>query len=264
MVSRLFGMYGRLSEAIANRVLNPISEIGDIVLFMGQILKTVPSIPRSYRLIFDDMLEIGVRSIPIVFVISVFAGATTAWQGNYQLSEYVSMRYLGTAVSKSIILELGPVLTGLIVAGRIGASIAAALGAMRVTEQIDALATMAINPVRYLVLPRVTAAMVMVPVLTIYSCVFGIFAGMVISNYFLGITQGIFIFGLRRYFFVTDVIVSLTKALIFGTGIGVLGCYYGFKASGGAEGVGQAAIKAFVTAAVFILFSDFMVAAIAF
>ena len=124
MVSRLFGMYGRLSEAIANRVLNPISEIGDIVLFMGQILKTVPSIPRSFRLILDDMLEIGVRSIPIVFVISVFAGATTAWQGNYQLSEYVSMRYLGTAVSKSIILELGPVLTGLIVAGRIGASIA--------------------------------------------------------------------------------------------------------------------------------------------
>ena len=264
MHSRLAGTYNRFSRSFANRILNPVAEIGDIVLFTGDMIRTIPSIPRSGRLIFEHMLEIGVRSIPIVFVISVFAGATTAWQGNYQLSEYVSMRYLGTAVSKSIILELGPVLTGLIVAGRIGASIAASLGAMRITEQIDALSTMAINPVRYLVLPRVTAAVVMVPVLTVFSCAFGITAGMLVSEFFLNVNRGIFIYGVQQYFFITDVIVSLIKSLIFGTGISILGCYYGFNAQGGAEGVGQAAIKAFVSAAVFILFSDFLVASIAF
>jgi phospholipid/cholesterol/gamma-HCH transport system permease protein len=264
MVKRFFRAYGRLSDHVGDRVLNPIAEIGDVVMFLGQIVRTLTAIPRSLNLIFESMLDIGVRSIPIALVISVFAGATTAWQGNYQLAEYVSMRYLGTAVSKSIILELGPVLTGLIVAGRIGASIAASLGAMKVTEQIDALATMAINPVRYLAMPRVVASIIMVPMLTIYSCAFGILAGMLVSKYFLGITSGIFIFGLKHYFFVTDVVVSLVKSFIFGIGISVLGCYYGFNASGGAEGVGNAAIKAFVTSAVFILLSDFMVASIAF
>jgi phospholipid/cholesterol/gamma-HCH transport system permease protein len=264
MDSRLARIYTRFSRSFANSILNPVAEIGDIVLFVGEMIRTIPSIPRSGRLIFEHMLEIGVRSIPIVFVISVFAGATTAWQGNYQLSEYVSMRYLGTAVSKSIILELGPVLTGLIVAGRIGASIAASLGAMRITEQIDALSTMAINPVRYLVLPRGTAAVVMVPVVSNLSCVFGITAGMLVSEFFLGVTRGIFIYGVQQYFFITDVVVSLVKSLVFGAGISVLGCYYGFNAQGGAEGVGQAAIKAFVSAAVFILFSDFLVASIAF
>ncbi len=210
------------------------------------------------------MLEIGVRSLPIVLVISVFAGATTAWQANYQLEGYISMRYLGTAVSKSIILELGPVLTGLVIAGRVGASIAASLGAMRVTEQIDALSTMAIDPVRYLVLPRVTASMVMVPLLTIYSCFFGIIAGMFVSMFLLNVSMGIFIFGLRHYFYISDVVVCLVKSLVFGTGLSVLGCYYGFNTSGGAEGVGRAAIKAYVAASVFILLSDFLVAYIAF
>ncbi|MBN1291106.1 MAG: ABC transporter permease [Candidatus Latescibacteria bacterium] len=238
--------------------------MGDVVVFLGKTIRTVPNIPKSLGLIFDSMLEIGVRSIPIALVISIFAGATTAWQANYQLQEYVSMRYLGTAVSKSLILELGPVLTGLVVAGRVGASIAASLGAMRVTEQIDALSTMAIDPIRYLVLPRVTAAMIMVPILTIYSVFFGIVGAMFVSMYFLGVTKGIFIVGVRHYFYYTDIMVCLIKAFIFGTGLSVLGCYYGFKTTGGAEGVGKAAIKAFVSSAIFILLSDFIVAALAF
>ena len=243
-------------------VCDPLREFGDIVIFFTRTLRTIPGIPRSLKLIFDSMLEIGVRSLPITFVISIFAGATTAWQANYQLEEYVSMRYLGTAVSKSIILELGPVLTGLVVAGRIGASIAASLGAMRVTEQIDALSTMAIDPVRYLVLPRITAAMVMVPMLTVYSCFFGIAGGMFVSIKFLGVSWGIFIYGLRHYFYITDVFVCMVKSLIFGTGLSLLGCYYGFTTTGGAEGVGRSAIKAYVSSAVFILLTDFMVASI--
>ncbi len=256
--------YVRFAEYLNDAVIAPVREIGAIVIFFGRIIRTMLSIPRSMRLILDAMLEIGVRSIPIVFVISIFAGATTAWQGNYQLEEYVSMRYLGTAVSKSIILELGPVLTGLIVAGRIGASIAASLGSMRVTEQIDALSSMAVDPIRYLAMPRVVAAMVMVPMLTVYSCFFGIFGGMLVSMKFLGVTQGIFIYGVRHYFYISDVIVSMIKAFVFGTGLSVLGCYYGFTASGGAEGVGKAAIRAYVTSAVFILLSDFVVASLAF
>ena len=263
-MTKLLRLYTRLSTGIADALIKPFYDFGDVIIFIGKTIRTVPSIPKSFKLIFESMLEIGVRSIPIAFVISVFAGATTAWQANYQLEEYVSMRYLGTAVSKSLILELGPVLTGLVVAGRVGSSIAASLGAMRVTEQIDALSTMAIDPIRYLVLPRVTAAMVMVPILTIYSVFFGIVGALFVSMNFLGVTKGIFIVGVRHYFYYTDVMVCLIKALVFGTGLSVLGCYYGFNATGGAEGVGKAAIKAFVSSAIFILLSDFMIAALAF
>ena len=264
IVTKLFRLYTRYTAEFADALVKPFYFGGDVIVFIGKTVRTVPSIPKSFKLIFESMLEIGVRSIPIVFVISIFAGATTAWQANYQLEEYVSMRYLGTAVSKSLILELGPVLTGLMIAGRVGASIAASLGAMRVTEQIDALSTMAIDPYRYLVLPRVTAAMIMVPILTIYSVFFGIVGAMFVSEYFLGVSKGIFIFGVKHYFYYTDVMVCLIKAFVFGTGLSVLGCYHGFNATGGAEGVGKAAIKAFVSAAIFILLSDFIVAALAF
>lgn len=263
-MKKLFRIYIKAVLRFTDAVLSPIREIGDIVIFFGRTLRTIPSIPRSIKLIVESMLEIGYRSLPIVFVISLFAGATTAWQANYQLEGYVSMRYLGTAVSKSIILELGPVLTGLVVAGRIGASIAASLGSMKVTEQIDALSTMGIDPIRYLVLPRITAAIIMMPLLTIYSCFFGILGGMYVSMKFLGVSQGIFIFGVRHFFYISDVVVCLTKAFVFGLGLSLLGCYYGFATTGGAEGVGKAAIKAYVSAAIFILLSDFMVASIAF
>ena len=264
IVNSFFRFYSRFTSQVIDKVTAPVKELGDIVMFSGKVLRTITGLPRSIKLIFDSMLEIGVRSIPITFVISIFAGATTAWQANYQLEGYVSMRYLGTAVSKSIILELAPVLTGLVVAGRIGASIAASLGAMRVTEQIDALSTMAIDPVRYLVLPRVTAAVFMLPVLTIYSCFFGISGGMFISMEYLGVSKGIFIYGVRHYFYISDLVVCMVKSLVFGTGLSLLGCYYGFNASGGAEGVGRAAIKAYVSSAVFILCSDFVIASIAF
>jgi phospholipid/cholesterol/gamma-HCH transport system permease protein len=251
-------------DPLKKRIISPIEEFGDIIAFFFRILQTSGQITRSWNLVINSMLEIGVKSLPIVFVISVFAGATTAWQATYQLEGFVSLRYIGTAVTKSIILELGPVLTGLVLAGRVGASIAASLGAMKITEQIDALSTMAIDPVRYLALPRVFAGMVMLPLLTVYSCVFGVLGGLFVSVNFLDISTGTFIYGMRQFFYVTDVIVSLVKAFIFGTGLCLLGCYYGFKASGGAEGVGVAAIKAFVTSAIFILFSDFIVASIAF
>ena len=268
VVKWLFNTYFRVSAGVSDTIVTvvakPVIAFGDIVIFFFRILRIVHKIPSNLRLIFDAMLEIGVRSIPITFVISVFAGATTAWQANYQLEGYVSMRYLGTAVSKSIILELGPVLTGLVVAGRIGSSLAASLGAMRITEQIDALSTMAIDPMRFLVLPRVTASFFMVPILTIYSCFFGIAAGMIVSHLFLGVSTGIFIFGLKHFFYITDVIVCMIKAVVFGTGLSVLGCYYGYNASGGAEGVGLAAIRAYVTSAVFILLSDFLIALVAF
>ena len=256
--------YINFMSSVADAVLEPFALLGSVLIFSAGAVRVVPAIGRSRRLMFDQMLEIGVRSIPIVFVISIFAGATTAWQANYQLEEYMSMRYLGTAVSKSLILELGPVLTGLVVAGRVGASIAASLGSMRVTEQIDALTCMAIDPMRYLVLPRVAAAMIMVPLLTIYSVFFGIVGAMFVSAHFLGVSHGIFIVGLRHYFYYTDVGVCLTKSLIFGTGLSILGCYFGFNTSGGAQGVGLAAIKAFVSSAVFILLSDFIVAALVF
>jgi phospholipid/cholesterol/gamma-HCH transport system permease protein len=252
------------SEKLANAFLDPIREIGDIVMFTARAVRTITGIPRSTRLIIEAMLEIGVRSLPIVFVISIFVGATTAWQANYQLKGLVTTRFIGTAVIKSIMLELSPVLTGLVVAGRIGASIAASLGAMRVTEQIDALSSMAIDPVRYLVLPRVAAALVMVPMLTVYSVFFGLVGSMYVSVHLLDVPSGIFIYGFKRFFHYHDVVVCLVKSFVFGSGLSILGCYYGFNAEGGADGVGRAAIRAYVSSAVFILLSDFVIASIAF
>jgi len=233
-------------------------------LLFKNIVVNLPAAFRRVRLVFEQMLAMGVNSLPLVLVTSVFTGGVSAVQAAYQFSDYVPMRYLGTAVGKAVVIELGPVLTALVVAGRVGASIAAELGTMKVTEQIDALETLALDPVRYLVVPRFVAGFSMLPVLVIFSDFIAILGGLAVSVFFLGISSYTFLNGLKMFFHLSDVFGGLVKALVFGGIIAVIGCYQGFRTEGGAEGVGKSTTRAVVLSSVLILISDYIIASLLF
>ncbi|HPU84570.1 MAG TPA: ABC transporter permease [Candidatus Latescibacteria bacterium] len=254
----------RFVRGTGRLVLASVRQVGRFVLFASEVVRALPKIFQNPRLTLEQMVRMGTDSVPLVFTVSIFAGATTAWQGKYQLEGILPTSAIGTAVAKSLILELGPVLTALVIAGRVGSSIAAELATMRVTEQIDALVTMSISPARYLIAPRVVAGFVMAPVLVVMSYFFGISGGYVTAVSLGGLNGARFLEGLRLFFYVRDVAVGLLKAFVFGASTSFLGCYFGYFARGGAEGVGQAAIRAFVSSSVVILGADFLIASIAF
>jgi len=218
----------------------------------------------SLRLLAQQAHTIGIGSLWLVFVISLFTGAVAAVQAAYQFSSVVPMKYIGSVILRSVIIELGPVLTALVVGGRVGASIAAELGTMKVTEQIDAMRAMAINPVRYLVVPRVAAAIIMMPVLTIFSDAIAVFGGYVVSVTSVGVSTHTYIVGLKQFFYYKDLFSGLLKAIFFGGIIGTMGCYHGFATEGGAEGVGLATTKAVVASCVLVLISDYVLANVLF
>jgi phospholipid/cholesterol/gamma-HCH transport system permease protein len=210
------------------------------------------------------MSAIGVGSLWLVTIVSLFTGAVAAVQAAYQFSTVVPLKYLGAVIIRSVIIELGPVLTALVVGGRVGASIAAELGTMKVTEQIDALRAMAINPVRYLVVPRLIASVVMLPVVTVFSNAIAVFGGFIVAVTAIGVPPHTFVVGLKQFFFMKDLYSGLLKAMFFGGIIGTMGCHYGFATEGGAEGVGQATTRAVVGACVLVLISDYVLANVLF
>ena len=258
------GLVIRALGVVGAHVIAFLAVLGGMIALGARTLAVAHEIAKNPRLTLLEMREMGIRSLPLVAVISIFGGATTAWQADYQLSEYVPPRFIGGGVLRTILIELGPVLTALVVAGRVGASIAAELGTMRVTEQIDALAAMGINPVRYLVLPRIAAGLVVLPTLMIFADICGVGGGFVVATSLLDITPETFIYGMRSFFHGQDVSVGLFKSLLFGGVITLVGCYHGFNARGGAEGVGAAAIRAFVDASVAILICNYLAASLWF
>ncbi len=204
----------------------------------------------------DQMHKIGVMSLPLVFLTALFTGVVLALQSAYQLRLFAAEQFTSDLISLSMTRELGPVLTAIVVAGRVGASIAAELGTMKVTEQIDALKALAINPIRYLVVPRFVAAIFMLFVLTIYADCIGMLGGYLIAVFKLGLSSHQYIKRSFDVLLIKDVMTGLIKAFFFGGIIAVVGCYFGFTAEGGAEGVGRATTLAVVTALVLIIFSD--------
>ncbi|HTR96624.1 MAG TPA: ABC transporter permease [Candidatus Acidoferrales bacterium] len=251
-------------EYLRQQVLEAIAEVGRIFLMVLETLRSLGRGLRAGGLIVDQMNAIGVQSLMLVFIVSLFTGAVAAVQAAYQFSNVVPLKFLGSVILRSVIIELGPVLTALIVGGRVGASIAAELGTMRVTEQIDALEAMAINPVRYLVVPRVVAAIVMLPVLTVLSDAIGVMGGYVVAVTSIGVSTHTYVTGLKQFFFTKDLMSGLIKSLFFGGIIGWMGCYYGFRTEGGAEGVGVATTRAVVASCVLVLISDYVLANVLF
>lgn len=199
---------------------------------------------------------LGVASIPLALFILSFTGVVLAIQASYTFTGTVPLYFVGALVGKTIMLELGPVLTGLALAGRVGASIASELGSMRVTEQIDALEALAYDSVAYLVVPRVLAGILMFPVITVFSITIGIGAGWLTSLVLLDMSSPEFIRGLRLFFEPFDVQFALIKAVTFGLTVTGVGSFFGFHATGGAEGVGVATTRAVVVSSMIILVLD--------
>jgi len=241
-----------------------LRDVGGVSIMLGGVFARLKELPRTWKQTLLQMEQIGIGSIPLVIVTSVFVGAVAAVQAAYQFQDYVPMIFLGTVVGKSVILELGPVLTALVVGGRVSASIAAELGTMKVTEQIDAMEILAIDPQRYLVMPRVVACVVMLPVLTIIADLLAILGGMLVASVSIGVDSNTFTQGLRLFFYVDDVISGILKAAAFGLLIGLLGCYNGFRTYGGAQGVGRATMQAVVTSCICILITDYFLASVLF
>jgi phospholipid/cholesterol/gamma-HCH transport system permease protein len=249
---------------LQRHVVDFIAETGRVTMMLRDAaVMLIPGL-RSFRLVVQQMHAIGVGSLWLVFVVSLFTGAVAAIQAAYQFSSVVPLKYIGSVILRSVIIELGPVLTALVVGGRVGASIAAELGTMKVTEQIDALRAMAVNPVRYLVVPRIIASVVMLPMVTIFADAIAVFGGFVVAVVTVGVTPHTYVLGLKQFFYMKDLFSGLLKAVVFGGIIGTMGCYYGFRTEGGAEGVGQATTKAVVASCVLVLISDYLLANVLF
>jgi len=210
------------------------------------------------------MEEIGVRSFPVVMITAAFTGMVFALQVYTGFKRFNAESMVGSAVGLSVTRELGPVLTGLMVSGRVGSAMAAELGTMRVTEQIDALYTLATNPIKYLIVPRFLASMVMVPVLVIFADVIGILGGYLVSVQVLEVNPTLYAQRTWNYLELNDVYSGLLKALFFGMIVAISSCYQGFSAQGGAEGVGRATTKAVVLSSLLILISNYFITAILF
>ena len=254
------GLAARGVELIGERIGDGFSGIGSVTLLVLDMFRTLVRRLPSARLVIQQMQAIGVDSLWLVIVVSIFTGAVSAVQAAYQFSNVVPMRYIGSVILRSVVIELGPVLTALVVGGRVGASIAAELGTMKVTEQIDALRAMGINPVRFLIVPRVIAATIMLPIITIYADAIAVFGGYVVAVTTIGVSSHTFIAAVKDFFYIRDVLSGLIKAVFFGAIIGTMGCYSGFKTEGGAEGVGRATTNAVVASCVMVLVLDYLLA----
>ncbi|HKW13666.1 MAG TPA: ABC transporter permease [Candidatus Krumholzibacteria bacterium] len=249
---------------VGRPVINFLRDAGGSSLMLLGLFRRLKELPRTSRQTFLQMEAIGLGSMPLVFITAIFVGAVASVQAAYQFQDYVPMVFLGSVVGKSVILELGPVLTALVVGGRVSASIAAELGTMKVTEQIDAMEILAIDPQRYLVMPRVVACFIMLPVLTIFADVLAILGGMFVANVSIGVKTNTFVEGLRMFFSVDDVISGILKAATFGAIIGLMGCYNGFRTYGGAQGVGKSTMHAVVSSCICILIADYFLASVLF
>ncbi len=241
-----------------------MSETGAVFLLFFRAMGYLRQIWRTRKQVWEQMMEIGVRSIPLVLFVGLFAGAVASVQTAYQLKGYISNNYLGAATSVAIFIELGPVLTALVIAGRVGASIAAEIGTMKVTEQIDALQALAIDPVRYLAMPRILAGFVMIPVLTVFADLIGVLGAYGVAWLNLDLPFEIFFGSVKEFFSVLNVMSGLIKAFVFGGVTTLIGCYVGFQTSGGAEGVGKATIRAFVISSALILLNDYLISMLLF
>lgn len=245
--------------ATGRATLGLCSAVGELVLFAAAALGRGLRGPFYLRQILRQMLDIGYFSLPVVGLTAIFTGMVLALQSYTGFSRFEAASAIPTIVVLSMTRELGPVLAGLMVAGRVGAAIAAELGTMRVTEQIDALTTLSTDPMRYLVFPRVVAGILMLPLLVLVADVIGVMGGFLVSVYKLGFGPYEYINRTLDYLETQDVVSGLVKAGVFGFIVALMGCYQGYHSKGGAQGVGAATTKAVVSASILILTANYVV-----
>jgi phospholipid/cholesterol/gamma-HCH transport system permease protein len=253
----VFAIIGRV-------VLSTLAEIGALSRFVWNAITHIVRPPFFWRLIAQQMLRIGYFSLPVVALTAFFTGGALALQIYYGGNSFNSESIVATIVALGITRELGPVLGGLMVAGRVSAAIAAELGTMRVTEQIDALTTLSTNPYKYLVVPRVVAAVVTLPALVFVADIIGVMGGFVVGTQTLDFNAGVYIKNTVDFLKYDDVVSGLIKAGVFGFIIAIMGCFHGFNSKGGAQGVGRATTNAVVTASILILAANYVMTSLLF
>jgi len=244
-------------STIGRRVIDLCSIAGRLALFVASTFSHCLRPPFYFRNILQQFWTIGYNSLPVVGLTAVFTGAVLALQASVGFSKLTAPAAIPLLVVVSVTRELGPVLASLMVAGRVGAAIAAELGTMRVTEQIDALDTLATNPMKYLVVPRVLAGLFMMPLLVLIADVIAVMGGFIVSSFILNLNESAYLINTIANLHAADIISGLVKAAVFGLIITLLGCFNGYNSRGGAQGVGAATTNAVVYASVLILFFDY-------
>ena len=250
--------------SIGRATLTVLAHIGRLAQFTGQALAAIVSPPIYTRLILGQMMRIGYYSLPVVGLTAFFTGGVLALQIYLGGNRFGAEAIVPQVVVLGITRELGPVIAGLMIAGRVSAAIAAEIGTMKVTEQIDALTTLATNPVKYLVVPRIVAAVISMPILTAIGDSIGVLGGYVVSVYSLDFNGTSYLKNTVDFAHHDDITSGLIKAAVFGFIVALMGCYNGFNSKGGAQGVGNATTNAVVASSILILAADYVLTALLF
>lgn len=248
-----------LLRTVGRTFLNFLAAAGRLAIFTLVAVSHCMRPPFYPRLLVRQMIEIGYYSLPVVGLTAIFTGMVLALQSYTGFARFSAESAIPNVVIVSITRELGPVLAGLMVAGRVGAAMAAELGTMRVTEQIDALNTLATNPFKYLVAPRLIAGLTMLPILVLIADIIGVFGGYLVSVHKLGFNPATYLKNTIDFMETQDVVSGLVKAAAFGFLVTLMGCYHGYHSKGGAQGVGQATTNAVVTASILILCCNYFI-----
>jgi len=259
-MARLLDIY----QAVGHSILSFLRSIGALSIFIGKAVQHCLVPPFYPRLLFRQFIDIGYYSLPVVGMTALFTGMVLALQSYTGFTRFNAESAIAGVVVLSITRELAPVLAGLMVAGRVGAAIAAEIGTMRVTEQIDALVTLSVHPFKYLIAPRVIAGTIMLPLLVLIGDIIGVFGGYIVSIYDLGFSSGSYLEQTWDILERMDVISGLIKAAVFGFIVSMMGCYHGFHSGRGAQGVGTATTYAVVSASILILIFNFILTQVFF
>lgn len=236
-----------------------ISRLGELSIFIARTLYNCVTPPFYGKILWRQIVEMGFYSLPVVGLTTIFAGMVIALQSYSGFSRFGAEGAVASVVLISVTRELAPVLSALMVAGRVGAAMAAEIGTMRVTEQIDALTTLSTNPFKYLVTPRILAGLIVMPILVLIGDVIGIFGGYVVGVYKLGFNPANYINSTLQNLQAIDITTGVVKAAVFGFIVSLMGCYNGYKSKGGAQGVGEATTNAVVSASILILIFNYIV-----
>lgn len=248
-----------LLQPLGHLILSFFEIVGRLSIFASKAVSHCFRPPFYPRLILKQMIEVGYYSLPVVGLTAIFTGMVLALQSYTGFARFSAESAIPNVVIVSITRELGPVLAGLMVAGRVGAAMAAEIGTMRVTEQIDALYTLATNPFKYLIAPRVIAGVLTLPILVLVADTIGVFGGYLVSIHKLGFNPATYLKNTIDFMEYLDVVSGLVKAAAFGFIITLMGCYHGFNSKGGAQGVGSATTNAVVSASILILIFNYII-----
>ncbi|MEM9291248.1 MAG: ABC transporter permease [Acidobacteriota bacterium] len=250
--------------AIQRFAIDFLSEVGRVAILFGQVIAWTPRAPFDWRQLLRQMVRVGVDSVPVVALTALFTGMVMALQSYRVLVRFSAEGYVGSLVALSMVRELAPVLGALMIAGRCGSAMGAELGTMRVTEQIDALEVLATNPVHYLVVPRVWATTLTLPLLVGLADVIGIYGGYLVAVVMMGSNPVTYMDNSFQFMGLSDVSSGLVKAAVFGLLISLVGCAKGFHTRGGAAGVGRATTRAVVLGSICVLIADFFLTKVLF